>query len=92
MPVGVAGLPIRRKFELGRYLTGCTRRRCSLRRAVIAAVAIISLAIISTAICTPLISAVDASNAPRVLAVARYGLAHYPRTKTYLCLGIDEAI
>ena len=28
----------------------------------------------------------------RVLAVARYGLAPCPRTKTYLCLGIDEAI
>jgi hypothetical protein len=68
MPVGVAGLPIRREFELGRRPTGCTRRCCSLRRAVIAAVAIIaaaiiSLAIISTPICTPLISAVDASNA-----------------------------
>ena len=31
MPVGVAGLPIRREFELGRRLTGCTRRRCRLR-------------------------------------------------------------
>ena len=28
----------------------------------------------------------------RVLAVARYGIAPCPRTKTYLCLGIDEAI
>src|SRR6476660_1183377 len=82
MPVGVAGLPIRREFELGRRLTGCTRRRCRLRRAVVAAVAIRSLAIISTAICTPLTSAVD----------ARYGIAPCPRTKTYLCLGIDEAI
>jgi len=62
MPVGVARLPIRREFELGRRLTG--EWLCRLRRAVIAAVAIISLAIISTAICTPLISAVYASNAP----------------------------
>ena len=28
---GVAGLPIRREFELGRRLTGCTRRDKGLR-------------------------------------------------------------
>src|SRR6476619_1834445 len=32
MPEGVAGLPIRREFELGRQLTGCTRRDNCLRR------------------------------------------------------------
>jgi len=31
MPVGMAGLPILREFELGRRPTGCTKRRCSLR-------------------------------------------------------------
>jgi hypothetical protein len=70
VPVGAAGLPIRRELELGRLLTGGWR--CRLRRD--AAVAIISAAIISAAIsvaiisaaiisCTPLISAVDASDA-----------------------------
>jgi hypothetical protein len=65
VPVGVAALPIRREFELGRVLTGeCC---CRLRRdaAVTIISAAISVAIISAAIisCTPLISAVDASDA-----------------------------
>jgi hypothetical protein len=50
---GVAGLPIRWEFELGRSLTGCTRRYCSLpviAAAIIAAVAIIAAAIIAAAI------------------------------------------
>src|SRR6478672_6281504 len=92
MPQGVAGLPIRREFELGRRLTGCTRRRCSLRRAVIAAVAIILLGhnihgdMHASHICG------GRQQRSRVLAVARYGLAPCPRTKTHPCLGIDEAI
>jgi hypothetical protein len=65
MPEGVASLPIRRELEPGRLPTGCPRRYCSLPviAAAIIAAAIISAAIISTAICTPLNSAVDASNA-----------------------------
>ena len=66
MPKGVAGLPIRRELQLGRLFTAECRRRLRLRCDVAVAViamGIISVAIISTAIRTPLISAVDASNA-----------------------------
>ena len=88
MPVGAAGLPIRREFELGRFPTGCTRRRCSLRRAVIAAVAGHNIHgdMHASHICG------GRQQRSRVIVVARYGLARRPRTKTYLCLGIDEAI